>query len=500
MLRDFVGTPDDLSEALGKLPRSLDETYERILLNINEYRVDAVIAVLRWLMFSVYPLKLEEIAEVLAIKYTPGSFPRFDPSIHSRLHEPRDVEALCPNLITVTLSGTIKLSHYTVKEYLTSRLSQGGPAEHFYIDAQVAHATIADGSIAYLLQMDKSLVDMDTAQLRPLAPYAAHHWAYHLSLINSPDPKVAASREKQLLRLLDRRRLPFHNWTRLYNPDRPRQYIAAWSASDIPPPLYYSSLLGLPGVAKQLLARGADINEQGGRYGDALQAAAVNAHCEVVKLLLEKNAKVAMCRGFWGSALHAAAAYGHEDVLEVLLPHITNINECSPPRSGTPLHVAATFGQVDAADILLANGADIDARGLLDDTPLQAASSAGEKDIVQFLLYQGADPNAPGGHDGDALQIAAKRGYESIVRTLLNHKADPNASVDEPGVGSPLRAAAAAGHAKVVELLLERDAIADSTDPEGFLGEARAAAELGGHRDVLEVLRRWDTDSIVTTN
>jgi ankyrin repeat protein len=41
-----------------------------------------------------------------------------------------------------------------------------------------------------------------------------------------------------------------------------------------------------------LLAKNAEVNVQGGMYGNALQGASEKGHEQVVKLLLEKNADV----------------------------------------------------------------------------------------------------------------------------------------------------------------------------------------------------------------
>jgi ankyrin repeat protein len=43
-------------------------------------------------------------------------------------------------------------------------------------------------------------------------------------------------------------------------------------------------------VVEQLLYRGADVNAQGGEYGNALQAASIRGHEKVVELLLSKGA------------------------------------------------------------------------------------------------------------------------------------------------------------------------------------------------------------------
>ena len=56
-----------------------------------------------------------------------------------------------------------------------------------------------------------------------------------------------------------------------------------------------------------LLERGADVNAQGGHYGNALQAIAMNGNIEIVQLLLERGADVNAQGGEHGNALQNAA-------------------------------------------------------------------------------------------------------------------------------------------------------------------------------------------------
>ncbi|PYH43034.1 ankyrin repeat domain-containing protein, partial [Aspergillus saccharolyticus JOP 1030-1] len=47
---------------------------------------------------------------------------------------------------------------------------------------------------------------------------------------------------------------------------------------------------GYTEIVQLLLKEGADVNMQGGRYGNALQAASARGHTEIVQLLLRKGA------------------------------------------------------------------------------------------------------------------------------------------------------------------------------------------------------------------
>ncbi|KAF5548627.1 ankyrin repeat [Fusarium mexicanum] len=61
------------------------------------------------------------------------------------------------------------------------------------------------------------------------------------------------------------------------------------------------------------------VNQTGGLFGTALQAAAYAGKTDGVKLLLEKGADVNLCGGKYGSALNAAAVKGYWDIVEILL-------------------------------------------------------------------------------------------------------------------------------------------------------------------------------------
>jgi ankyrin repeat protein len=55
--------------------------------------------------------------------------------------------------------------------------------------------------------------------------------------------------------------------------------------------LYILAERNYPNLVELLLDKGADVNAQGGFYGNALQVALAKSHEQVVKLLLDKGAK-----------------------------------------------------------------------------------------------------------------------------------------------------------------------------------------------------------------
>jgi hypothetical protein len=74
--------------------------------------------------------------------------------------------------------------------------------------------------------------------------------------------------------------------------------------------LFEASRNGQVTIVEQLLEDGADVNAQGGQYGNALQAASYMGHLAVVELLLSQGADVNAQGGEYGNALQAASSRG----------------------------------------------------------------------------------------------------------------------------------------------------------------------------------------------
>ncbi|CUS15231.1 unnamed protein product, partial [Tuber aestivum] len=83
-------------------------------------------------------------------------------------------------------------------------------------------------------------------------------------------------------------------WVNIYDPDRPwRHHIQ--TSEEFPTAIYYSALLDLTSACSLLVNRkegAGNVNAQGGRYGNALQAAVCRGNESIVQLLLERGADV----------------------------------------------------------------------------------------------------------------------------------------------------------------------------------------------------------------
>jgi ankyrin repeat protein len=451
-----------LRKALAALPPSLDETYDRILSSINEDYSQYAIRILRWLTFSARPLSLDEVAEVVAIDIERE--PAFDRD--EVLEDPLEALNICSSLITVNKEDQTQgpsrqiaaLAHYSVKEYLVSTRIRTGKAAKYSMHGTICHEAISTACLRYLLQIQQPELAPDSfLEVFKLARYSAEAWISHLQ--KTDDQSIDTS--CVAVRLLSKGTPAYLTWIRLYDPDAP------WPEPDfsrrpeeIMEPLYYAGLSGLGNVVKLLLDAGVDVNAQGGKFGNALQAASVNGYEQVVKLLLDAGADVNAQGGHFDSALQAASVNGQEQVVKLLLDTGANGN-AEGGTFGNALQAASVTGQEQVVKLLLDAGANVNAQGGWYGNALQSASVRGHEQVVKLLLNAGADVNAQGGEYDSALEAASSEGYEQVVKLLLDAGADVNAQ--DGGYCYALQVALVYGHEQVVKLLLDAGANAVGT-------------------------------------
>jgi len=132
--------------------------------------------------------------------------------------------------------------------------------------------------------------------------------------------------------------------------------------------------IGKGAILRELIARGADVNQDGGKGFTPLHAAAVGQDEGIVTLLLAKGARVA--RGSSGDTpLHAAALLGTPKTVKLLLDAGAKVNVQNGERN-TPLMNAARMGSPETVRLLLARGADPKRRNDRGDTAADAARLA----------------------------------------------------------------------------------------------------------------------------
>jgi len=167
------------------VPETLDETYKRVLRDINKANREHAYHLLHCLTVAIRPLRVEELAEVLVVDFDSthhGGILKLNPD-WQWADQHQAVLSMCSSLITIINdedSRVVQFSHLSVKEFLTSnRLAHSSEdisLYHILLDS--AHTLLAQACLGVLLHLDDG-VDRENTKDIPLAEYAARYWVEH---------------------------------------------------------------------------------------------------------------------------------------------------------------------------------------------------------------------------------------------------------------------------------------------------------------------------------
>ena len=411
---------------------------------------------LQCLTVAVRPLRLEELAEVLAFDFdeTQGGIPTVNAEWR-REDQEYAVLSTCSSLITVVHDGdsrVVQFSHFSVKEFLTSdRLAvSSGDISFHHIPPAPAHTILAQACLGVLLRSDDA--GWETfVQLFPLAEYASQHWVEHALF------EDVSSRVKDGIELLfDNDQPQFSRWVQNCHLDDSLPWLDD-SLLDTAP-LYYAAFCGLPDVIEKLIREHPEhVSARGGPLGTALHAASRMNHIKVVQSLLRHGADV-NASGMWGmTPLLFASCWAQPELVRRLLEHGADMSAKDEVEGSTSLHLAVGERQLEIVRTLLKNDADINIRDNDGWTPLHLVSNSGHVDVVRFLLNHGADPKARNSYQQTPLHLASYQGNLEIARLLLEHGAEVDAE-DEAGRTAYQDALGSNRHKEVARLLLAHGA------------------------------------------
>ena len=432
--------PPSVRRTLDELPESLDGTYERVLREIKKPNRDHARRLLQCLVVAVRPLRVEELAEVLAVDFDDDEG---IPKLKTNWRWEDQEQALltsCSSLIVIVESDGsrfVQFSHFSVKEFLTAaRLAtSSGDTSRYHILLEPAHTILAQACLSVLLRVDDDMEQTGVRNNSSLAKYAAQHWAAH-----AQDEKVSSCLRKAMEILFDLDKPYFAAWLQLHDIDTNSPadsifyHFTPWSKSDATP-LYYAALCGFQDLVEHLTANDPkQVNVTGGYYLTPLVAALAAGHFQTAKFLCDNGAHPDI-RGYEDTTpLRSAAFNGDFEMVQVLLKYKADINARNTNGS-TPLHsasqgdtwkdphIASSLSKV--ARILLEHGADVNARANDQHTPLHRAVKFGRVEVVQVLLQHGADVGAKDDRGRTALpvEVASDKNRDEIMKLLSEHPA-----------------------------------------------------------------------------
>jgi ankyrin repeat protein len=435
-----------VKQTLKELPKDLDETYARMLRSIAQTASsDDVIRLLQCLSVAIRPMRVEELAEVLALDFDgPEGAPPELKDDRPLKDRQRDVLSICSSLILLVGnddSGVIQFSHFSVLEFLTSdRLSTSDDISQFHIKDEPAHTTLVQACLGTLLRLDDSL---------GLKGYASRHWVSHAQF-----KKVSSGIEVGMRRLFDSAEPYFAAWLKLHDIDERWDHFGVHEITDRGSPLYYASLCGFLDLAAHIIDQYPEqVNAKGGRNHSPLAAALYKRYFDVAELLHNK----------------------HRATLEV-----------PGHRNRTPLHAASVGGLIDVAEWLLSHEANVDSQDDNDWTPINLAAENGQLEIVRRLLGYNVRIEAANDKGNTPLHMATISGHVEIVKLLLSHGANVNAQ-DQVYLATPLHWALSTERIEIAHLLLDKVVDQEIEVKNGRTALRLLASSLG---DAAIVLRR----------
>ena len=457
--------PGKIQDILNGLPESLDETYERTLREIQEPKWESAQRLLVCVTVASRPLRVEELAEILAFDFKSGAIPKF----HKDWRLKNPVEAIlsaCSTLLSVVnietphkTSRVVQFAHFTVKEFLTSRRfaeKHDNISHRYHISMSPAHTFVAQACLGVLLHLDKNITSWGLTEF-PLAEYAAENWIEHARFGGVSQDAVEGMRQ-----LFDRTKLHLSIWLWIYDPTAPFWERGERAKGPSPPrgtPLHYAASCGLYDIAKILaIEHPQGVNVVNSRsFRDAstpLHLASARGHVDLARMLIDLGADVSAQTNDGWTALHLASENGHVDLARMLIECGADVS--THEKDGwTALHLASNYGHVDLAQMLIERGGDVLAQEKDGWTALHLASENGHVDLAQMLVERGADVSAQENDGWTVLHLASRNGHVDLAQMLVDRGADVSARNKDGSTA--LHLASENGHAGLAQMLVKRN-------------------------------------------
>ena len=489
--------PRNIQDILNDLPATLDGTYERTLREIQETKWESARQLLVCVTVASRPLRVEELAEILAFDFKSGAIPKFHKDW--RLKNPvQAVLSACSTLLSIVnvktslgSSQIVQFSHFTVKEFLmSSRFSEkhDNISRHYHISMSPAHTFVTQACLGVLLHLDKNITIHSLTEF-PLAEYAAQHWLDHAHVEGVSQHAVEGVKQ-----LFDRTKPHLSIWLWIHDPT-----VSYWKRrkradGPSPPcgtPLHYAAFCGLHEIAKTLaIDCPKDVNSRS--FDDAsvpLHLALDNRHVDLAQMLIERGTDVSAQRENRSTALHLASWNGHVDLARMIVERGANVS--APEKDGwTSLHLASWNGHVDLARMLIEHGADVSAQKEDGSTALHLALQSGHVDLARMLVEHGAGVSARTRDRSRALHLALQNGHLDLARMLIEYGADVSAQRENRLTA--LHLASRKGHVDIARMLVEHGADVSAQKEDG--PTALHIASQTGHVDLARMLVEHGAD------
>ena len=454
VIRDTLeSTMPRLERLVHRLPRTIEDAYEKILEKVNAsgYAQEAR-NLLHIIVAAVRPLTLKETRIALAIneKLEYEEPCQFSDNLEYQSEEAFRVKirAMCGLFVSI-VDSRVYLIHQTAKEFLVSENlnNKFTPFAEPRLGVWKHSLTPAESNLI-ILKICLYVLRREISHELILMDYAAQNWDVHFQYARF---KID---ESILHSMLDICRPQSHLLPRWWW-RHPRCCMVS-KANKYWTSLTTASIIGLETLIEFLLKKKTIEPNAQDCYGrTALHFAAKYGQSDVVKLLVETdgihlNLQDDCCR----TALYFAATYARsvdENGIELDL-----VDE----DSQMPLTSAEKGGKLEILKLLLEKGADMNLGDNRGRTPLSIAAGTGLSEVANVLVEEnGIDLDLKDGDGRTALSWAAMQGRFEVVELLLRKK--PNLHFKDTYGVTALWYAVENGDSEMVRLMLENNAKLD---------------------------------------
>lgn len=474
----------ELHEIVSSMPRGLGHAYQRNLEKLSKMKIetqDRARDILRWMIFAVRPLSVQELFHLLSArgnKFQQNKFPSPIDESCIRLQ----LIQLCGSLIEVRKpaypsqieESTIHFIHFSAKEFLLDAQNQRDHQEQagfFFPTPGTEHNILTVSCLSSLVFSPDTLhwtQDGSTC-------YAVDYWTEHFHLSTRSQTPECLNLQRELFKpgpafdgYIKRSRslsteftpLAVACWYRLL--DICKELLMDHHTNPNKQILYWGTALsiavrgGHKEIIKVLLAR-KDVDVNCTSNGETpLSLAALQRDRAMLEMLLKRE-DLCVNRVINGQTLLARAVQTDDNALVGLLLARDGVDaNCTNRRGWTPLFQAASDGNKDIfQQLLCSKKVDVNWKSG-GQTLLSMAAKEGDGAGIQLLLTRDdVDVNCTNAYGWTPLYQAALDSNKEIVQILLaNRKTDPNFACDGH---TPLSLAIKEGKDEIVILLFTRD-------------------------------------------
>ncbi|KAH8705386.1 hypothetical protein BGW36DRAFT_12497 [Talaromyces proteolyticus] len=439
----------EVPQMLEKLPRGLDNYYERILyqiLELGEAKSLTAALIIRWVAMVRRPLSLVELSAATDTLPT---------QTHSQEEVMNDHISLCGYFLKVD-NGVVHLIHQSAKDYLRSNIlkKRGHPLSQFHIvetdvDFQIAQTCLKyiqgkferggpyENGREYTLSPKLFCTELEEFQRFPLPGYSTNWW---------PEHARRSKKDNALLNLSffssdsSTRQAWIHSYWRT---NMPKWQTPGTSFNLI----HFSSFFGLKLIARSIVSSNSltkrtlhdTVNSKSIHDMSPLHWAVRNGHHSVAKLLIDYGADL-NARGYGLPPLIWAVRNGHKKLAKMLLDHSAEIDKMGYGLMA--LHWASWEGQEGMVQLLLDHGAEISAT-TLSQSVVPLDMSAAKCCAMLYYLYRIRHKIPEGAAIFDIDNRYIERGLKTIMDLPYYYNKDkhgefPWSTVQEANIVSKL--------------------------------------------------------------